>query len=76
MIDQSSKVGDEGNNGVTDQRLKVIVKSINRDQNPWVRVQKSKFRVLKIRVPISTIYEIVVWPPKIIKQLPEIIISW
>ena len=69
MIDQSSKVGDEGNNGVTDQRLKVIVKSINRDQN-------SEFRVLKIRVPISTIYEIVVWPPKIIKQLPEIIISW
>ena len=76
MIDQSSKVGDEGNNGVTDQRLKVIVKSINRDQNSWVRVQKSKFRVLKIRVPISTIYEIVVWPPKIIKRLPEIIISW
>lgn len=76
MIDQSSKVGDEGNNGVTDQRLKVIVKSINRDQNSWVRVQKSEFRVLKIRVPISTIYEIVVWPPKIIKQLPEIIISW
>ena len=69
MIDQSSKVRDEGNNGVTDQRLKVIVKSINRDQN-------SEFRVLKIRVPISTIYEIVVWPPKIIKQLPEIIISW
>ena len=69
MIDQSSKVGDEGNNGVTDQRLKVIVKSINRDQN-------SEFRVLKIRVPISTIYEIVVWPPKIIKRLPEIIISW
>ena len=76
MIDQSSKVGDEGNNGVTDQRLKVIVKSINRDQNSWVRVQKSEFRVLKIRVPISTIYEIVVWPPKIIKRLPEIIISW
>ena len=69
MIDQSSKVRDEGNNGVTDQRLKVIVKSINRDQN-------SEFRVLKIRVPISTIYEIVVWPPKIIKRLPEIIISW
>ena len=58
MIDQSSKVRDEGNNGVTDQRLKVIVKSINRDQNSWVRVQKSEFRVLKIRVPISTIYEI------------------
>ena len=76
MIDQSSKVRDEGNNGVTDQRLKVIVKSINRDQNSWVRVQKSEFRVLKIRVPISTIYEIVVWPLKIIKQLPEIIISW
>ena len=76
MIDQSSKVGDEGNNGVTDQRLKVIVKSINRDQNSWVRVQKSEFRVLKIRVPISTIYEIVVWPPKIMKQLSEIIISW
>ena len=76
MIDQSSKVGDEGNNGVTDQRLKVIVKSINRELNSWVRVQKSEFRVLKIRVPISTIYEIVVWPPKIIKQLPEIIISW
>ena len=76
MIDQSSKVRDEGNNGVTDRRLKVIVKSINRDQNSWVRVQKSEFRVLKIRVPISTIYEIVVWPPKIIKQLPEIIISW
>ena len=75
MIDQSSKVR-EGNNGVTDQRLKVIVNSINRDQNSWVRVQKSEFRVLKIRVPISTIYEIVVWPPKIIKQLPEIIISW
>ena len=73
MIDQSSKVRDEGNNGVT---VKVIVKSINRDQNSWVRVQKSEFRVLKIRVPISTIYEIVVWPPKIIKQLPEIIISW
>ena len=76
MIDQSSKVRDEGNNGVTDQRLKVIVKSINRDQNSWVRVQKSEFRVLKIRVPISTIYEIVVWPPKIIKRLPEIRISW
>ena len=76
MIDQSSKVRDEGNNGIADQRLKVIVKSINRDQNSWVRVQKSEFRVLKIRVPISTIYEIVVWLPKIIKQLPEIIISW
>ena len=76
MIDQSSKVRDEGNNGIADQRLKVIVKSINRDQNSWVRVQKSEFKVLKTRVPISTIYEIVVWPPKIIKQLPEIIISW
>ena len=38
MIDQSSKVRDEGNNGVTDQRLKVIVKSINRDQSSEIRV--------------------------------------
>ena len=51
MIDQSSKVRDEGNNGIADQRLKVIVKSINRDQNSWVRVQKTKFGVSKIRVP-------------------------
>ena len=51
MIDQSSKVRDEGNNGVTHQRLKVIVKSINRDQNSWVRVKKTKFGVSKIRVP-------------------------
>ena len=38
MIDKSSKVRDEGNNGVTDQRLKVIVKSINRDQSSEIRV--------------------------------------
>lgn len=39
MIDQSSKVRDEGNNGVTDQRLKVIVKSIIE-----IRIHGSEFR--------------------------------
>ena len=41
MIDQSSKVRDEGNNGIADQRLKVIVKSIYLIE---IRIHGSEFR--------------------------------